>query len=101
MSNFEDDFARGCLPTGEPLECLYGMGWWSEIPEEEPVEPEPKVCEACGGDRMISNMQPKILIWLKQRLSRLLFSLFLKVEGQTEEQYWNLIREYMTDEVQQ
>ena len=50
---------------------------------------------------MISNMQPKILIWLKQRLSRLLFSLFLKVEGQTEEQYWNLIREYMTDEAQQ
>ena len=48
---------------------------------------------------MISNMQPKILIWLKQRLSRLLFSLFLKVEGKTEEQYWNLIREYMTDEV--
>jgi hypothetical protein len=25
----------------------------------------------------------------------------LKVEGQTEEQYWNLIREYMTDEVQE
>ena len=50
MSNFEDDLARGCLETGEPLECLYGMGWWSEIPEEEPVEPEPKVCEACGGD---------------------------------------------------
>ena len=53
MSNFEDDFARGCLPTGEPLECLYGMGWWTEIPEEKPAEPEPKasgVCEACGGD---------------------------------------------------
>ena len=53
MSKFEDDLARGCLPTGEPLECLYGMGWWTEIPEEKPAEPEPKapgVCEACGGD---------------------------------------------------
>lgn len=50
---------------------------------------------------MTSNMKPKILIWLKRRLSRLLFSLFLKVEGQTEEQYWNLIREYITDEEQQ
>ena len=57
--------------------------------------------EITRGDRMTSNMKPKILIWLKQRLSRLLFSLFLKVEGQTEEQYWNLIREYMTDEVQE
>lgn len=36
MSRFEDDLARGCLPTGEPLECLYGMGWWTEMPEEEP-----------------------------------------------------------------
>ena len=36
MSKFEDDLARGCLPTGEPLECLYGMGWWTEMPEEEP-----------------------------------------------------------------
>ncbi len=50
MSKFEDDLARGCLPTGEPLECLYGMGWWTEIPEEEPTKPEQKVCEACGGD---------------------------------------------------
>ena len=53
MSKFEDDLARGCLPTGEPLECLYGMGWWTEIPEEEPAKPEPKVCEACGGDGLI------------------------------------------------
>jgi len=37
MSKFEDDLVRGCLPTGEPLECLYGMGWWTEIPEEEPA----------------------------------------------------------------
>lgn len=40
MSKFDDDMARGCLPTGEPLECLYGVGWWTEIPEEEP-EPDP------------------------------------------------------------
>jgi len=40
MSKFEDDLARGCLPTGEPLECLYGTGWWTEMPEEEP-EPDP------------------------------------------------------------
>ena len=36
MSKFEDDLARGCLPTGEPLECLYGTGWWTKIPAEEP-----------------------------------------------------------------
>ena len=50
---------------------------------------------------MISNMQPKIWIWMKRRLSGLLFMLFLKVQGQTEEQYWNLIREYMAWEVQE
>ncbi|MFA5753451.1 MAG: DUF551 domain-containing protein [Bacteroidales bacterium] len=53
MSNFEDDFARGCLPTGEPLECLYGMGWWSELPEEKPAEPEPEPePKASGGAGM-------------------------------------------------
>ena len=50
---------------------------------------------------MISNMQPKIWIWMKRRLSSLFFMLFLKVQGQTEEQYWNLIREYMDSEVQE
>ena len=54
-----------------------------------------------GGAGMISNMQPKIWIWMRRRLSGLLFTLFLKVQGQTEEQYWNLIREYMAGEVQE
>jgi len=36
MSKFDDDMARGCLPTGEPLECLYGVGWWTEHDEPEP-----------------------------------------------------------------
>lgn len=26
--------ARGCLPTGEPIEYLFGQGPWSEYPEE-------------------------------------------------------------------
>lgn len=40
MSKFDDDIARGCLPTGEPLECLYGAGWWTEEKEPRP-NPEP------------------------------------------------------------
>lgn len=44
---------------------------------------------------MISNMQPKIWIWLKRQLSGLFFMLYLRVLGQTEEQYWDTIREYM------
>ena len=49
MSKFDDDMARGCLPTGEPLECAYGVGWWTEMPEEEPEpEPELKPCPFCG-----------------------------------------------------
>ena len=50
---------------------------------------------------MKSDMQPKWLLWLKQRLSSVLFMLYLKVQGQTEEQYWNLVREYMAEEVQE
>ena len=46
---------------------------------------------------MISEMQPKIWVWFKHKLSKLLFTLFLKVEGQTEEQYWTNIREYMSE----
>ena len=45
MSKFEDDLARGCLPTGEPLECLYGMGWWTEMPEEEPESVDLHIAE--------------------------------------------------------
>lgn len=47
------------------------------------------------GAGMISNMQPKIWIWLKRQLSGLFFMLYLRVLGQTEEQYWDTIREYM------
>ena len=36
MSKFEDDIARGCLESGEPLDALYGVGWWTEMPEPEP-----------------------------------------------------------------
>lgn len=36
MSKFEDDIARGCLESGEPLDALYGVGWWTEKPEPEP-----------------------------------------------------------------
>ncbi len=53
MSKFDDDMARGCLPTGEPLECAYGVGWWTEMPEEEPEpEPELKPCPFCGGTKI-------------------------------------------------
>lgn len=34
---FEEDMARGCLSTGEPLEAAYGQGWWSDSnPDPEP-----------------------------------------------------------------
>ena len=36
MSRFEEDVNRGCLANGEPLEALYGIGWWTEMPEPEP-----------------------------------------------------------------
>lgn len=36
MSRFEDDLARGCLSTGEPLEALYGTCPWTVEPEPEP-----------------------------------------------------------------
>jgi len=28
--SLDECIARGCLPTGEPIEALYGTGWWSE-----------------------------------------------------------------------
>ena len=36
MSNFDDDINRGYLENGEPLEALYGVGWWTPRPEPEP-----------------------------------------------------------------
>jgi len=40
MSKFDDDMARGCLESGEPLDALYGTGWWTKKDESEP-EPDP------------------------------------------------------------
>jgi hypothetical protein len=44
--SFEANIARGYLPTGEPLEALYGAGPWTLQPE-----PQPQVvqCHKCGG----------------------------------------------------
>lgn len=44
--SFEANLARGCLPTGEPLEALYGVGPWTEEPEPEPPVTQ---CHVCGG----------------------------------------------------
>jgi len=33
--SLEASLERGCLPTGEPLEALYGVGWWTEEPPQE------------------------------------------------------------------
>jgi hypothetical protein len=44
--SLEANMARGCLPTGEPLDALYGVGPWTPEPE-----PEPRACQChkCGG----------------------------------------------------
>ena len=44
--SFKANLDRGHLPTGEPLEALYGAGWWTRE-----LEPEPPVvqCRVCGG----------------------------------------------------
>jgi hypothetical protein len=44
--SFEANLDRGCLPTGEPLEALYGVGWWTQEPEPEPPVTQ---CHICGG----------------------------------------------------
>lgn len=44
--SFEANLARGHLPTGEPLEALYGTGWWTEEPDAEPPVTQ---CPICGG----------------------------------------------------
>ena len=44
--SFEANLNRGCLPTGEPLEALYGAGWWTPLPPEEPHVVQ---CHKCGG----------------------------------------------------
>jgi len=44
--SFEENMDRGALPTGEPLECLYGAGWWSAEPAPAPPIVQ---CYQCGG----------------------------------------------------
>jgi hypothetical protein len=47
MDTFNDDLNRGMLENGEPLEALYGVGWWSGNVHEEYL---PIVqCHICGG----------------------------------------------------
>lgn len=44
--SFAENLQRGFLPTGESLEALYGVGWWTHIPREEPKCTQ---CHICGG----------------------------------------------------
>jgi len=44
--SFQANLDRGYLPTGEPLEALYGAGWWTQQPEQEPQVIQ---CHKCGG----------------------------------------------------
>lgn len=46
--SFEANIRRGYLPTGEPLEALYGPGPWSPEPSFE-REPDIVQCHLCGG----------------------------------------------------
>ena len=62
MGKFEDDLARGCLPTGEPLECLYGMGWWTKIPEEKPAEEAKPIIEAAPVAEAKSSAEAKPIV---------------------------------------
>ncbi len=47
MTELDDDIARGCLPSGEPIEARWGSGWWSVHPEQYP-EPDYLQCPICG-----------------------------------------------------
>ena len=44
--SFDANMERGYLPTGEPLEALYGTGYWTPQPDPEP---EVVQCHICGG----------------------------------------------------
>lgn len=46
--SFNANIERGELPTGEPLEALYGTGWWTEEPKQ-PDCPPGGPCPECGG----------------------------------------------------
>jgi hypothetical protein len=49
MSELDDDIARGCLPSGEPIEARWGQGLWSETDEKD-REPEIVQCPKCNGN---------------------------------------------------
>jgi hypothetical protein len=51
MTRFDDDYERGCLESGEPLEAFWGAGWWSER-DDEPQQGQwfGAPCEDCGED---------------------------------------------------
>jgi hypothetical protein len=38
--SLENCIQNGCLPTGEPIEALYGVGYWSDMGNDEP-----RVCQ--------------------------------------------------------
>jgi hypothetical protein len=73
MSKFDDDMARGCLPTGEPLDALYGVGWWTEQdePKPDPVDLyiasiESRITELEAAQArwvMVSERLPKVSGW--------------------------------------
>ena len=45
--SYQANMARGHLPSGEPLEALYGVGPWTQQPE--PDHPPVVQCHVCGG----------------------------------------------------
>lgn len=45
--SFEANLKRGYLPTGEPLDAMYGPGWWTDEPEPD-REPFVIQCHECG-----------------------------------------------------
>ena len=46
--SLEANLDRGHLPTGEPLDALYGTGWWTHQPSAEDG-PSLVQCRHCGG----------------------------------------------------
>ena len=47
--SFQANMARGHLPSGEPLEALYGVGPWTREPGPSFDEPLVVQCHICGG----------------------------------------------------
>ena len=48
--SFEANMERGCLPTGEALEALYGSGEWSRAAPHWAECPPVVQCHRCGGN---------------------------------------------------